>query len=88
MAVSQQALLAHQLMSQNRPQKDKVFTGLDKKIDFESHVQEFHKVTQIEGSNPTMVSLELKHWFGGPAGIQITAMVLMHRKILTGLKLN
>ena len=68
-AVSQQALLAHQLMSQNRPPKDKVFTGLDKRIDFESHVQEFHQVTQIEGSNPTMIALELKHWFGGPAGI-------------------
>ena len=65
----QLAALAQNLMTQNRPRKDKIFSGTDNSIDFESYMMDFDKVTNIEGATPEMISLELRHWFVGPAGI-------------------
>ena len=65
----QLATLAQNLMSQNRPRKDKIFSGNDNSIDFESYLMDFDKVTNVEGATPEMISLELRHWFVGPAGI-------------------
>ena len=68
---AQLAQIAQNLLVQSRPPKEKLFSGTDKKIDFESYWTRFEHVTKMQGTTPTMVVLEIPHWFTGPAAIII-----------------
>ena len=68
---AQLAQIAQNLLVQSRPPKEKLFSGADKKIDFESYWTRFEHVTNTQGTTPTMVALEIPHWFTGPAAIII-----------------
>ena len=68
---AQLAQIAQNLLVQSRPPKEKLFSGADKKIDFESYWTRFEHVMKTQGTTPTMVVLEIPHWFTGPAAIII-----------------
>ena len=68
---AQLAQIAQNLLIQSRPPKEKIFSGTDKKIDFESYWTRFEHVMGTQGTTPTMIVLEIPHWFTGPAAIII-----------------
>ena len=56
-----------ELLIASRPPAEKRFSGDNKGVDFESHMNQFNLTTQREGVSDLLRFLELRHWFCGAA---------------------
>ena len=59
--------LAREMMTSNRPPKEKRFSGNDRSIDFDAYMCKFERVTADEHITDQMKLMEMSHWFLGPA---------------------